>query len=154
MKNRTVALIQFDGSTKLLKIDLATGAREVVPRNDATEDQTAFGFFEVETIDKGLDTFALLATSAGPLLFFNDQQYYPAVDLSRIEINDHEKFSTFKMLHGECCIFEFSYEEKFGIGLHPYSNTREDIDFYYWLAQNNNNQELYQLYSREITYVK
>ena len=58
------------------------------------------------------------------------------------------------MLHGERCIFEFFYEEKFGIGLHPYSNTREDIDFYYWVAQNINNKELYQLYSREITYVK
>lgn len=149
-----VAVHQFDGCVKLLKIDLATGAREVVPSDVVMEDEVGFGFFEIETINTGLSTVALMATPAGPLLFLNELRYYPDVERSKIDIQDHKNFSTFTISHGERRVFEFSYEEKFGIGLHPYNNSREDIDFYYWLGKYINNPQLHEKYSREITYTK
>ncbi|KRB86955.1 hypothetical protein ASE26_29470 [Duganella sp. Root198D2] len=59
--------------------------------------------------------------------------YRPNAEETKVEITDLGEFSHFRILHRGTPIFTMTYKEKFGIGLHPYAQGREDIDFYFWL---------------------
>lgn len=48
MKNKSVAVRQFDDTVELLKIDLINGEREIIPFNGIEKNRVGFGFFEVE----------------------------------------------------------------------------------------------------------
>jgi hypothetical protein len=154
MQNKFVAVEQFDGSVELLKIDLATGERQIVAHDELDEKDVAFGMFEVEKIEPEVESVALLATPEGPLLILNDLQYRPDIQNTRIEVKDDGKFSHFLVLDDGEPVFGLFYEKKFGIGINPYLNEREDIDFYYWLSKNINNPKLYQVYTKEIKYIE
>ncbi len=58
----------------------------------------------------------------------------------------------FRILHEDRHVFGMFVEPKFGIGLHPYSNEREDIDFHYCLSTKVENPDFYSTYTREIVY--
>jgi hypothetical protein len=153
MQNKFVAVSQFDGSVKLLKIDLATGEREIVPHDEVDEKQVTFGMFEVEKVNQELVSVVLLATPEGPLLILKDLHFRPEIESTKIEVKDDGQFSHFLVLDEGEPVFGLFYEAKFGIGLHPYLNEREDVDFYYWLSENINNPKLYQAYTKEIKYI-
>jgi hypothetical protein len=153
MQGKFVAVHQFDGSVKLLKIDLGTGERQVVPHEAVDEKNVTFGMFEVEKVEPELETVALLATPEGPLLVLKDLQFRPDIQKTRIEIKDDGQFSHFLVLDNGEPVFGLFYEPKFGIGLHPYLHERQDFDFYYWLSKNINNPKLYQSYTREIKFL-
>ena len=72
---------------------------------------------------------------------------------SHVEVSDDGNYSSFKISHENQHVFECFYETKFGIGLHPYNNQREDIDFYFWLSKNINNPKLYEAYTKELKYI-
>lgn len=154
MANTTVDISQFDGSVNLLKIIISTGEREITPADEVNKDDIAFGLFEVEKSEFDLNSVALLATPDGPLLLLKEIQYRPDISKTKIKINADGKFVHFQILHEKNHIFGLFYEEKFGIGLHPYNNTREDIDFYYWLCKKINMPKFYQTYTKEIKYLE
>ena len=60
-----------------------------------------------------------------------------------------EKLSHFMVSHDDQLIFELLYEEKDGVGSHPYNKSREDVDFYYWLSKSAGNPKLYNYYSKK-----
>jgi hypothetical protein len=153
MQNKFVALRQFDGSVKLLKIDLATGERQIVPSAKVNQKHVTLGAFEVEKVEPELESVALLATPEGPLLILKDLQFRPDIQNTRIEVKDDGKFSHFLVLDDGEPVFGLFYEEKFGIGLHPYLHERQDFDFYYWLSKNLNDPKLYRYYTKEIKYI-
>lgn len=139
----SVTLSQFDGTQQLLKIDLASGTRQIIPA--AAGSDTAFGMFEAEDNQHFL---ALLATPDGPLLLFKDCQYRPQLDKTSIAITDDENHSCCRILHDGALVTELAYQRKHGIGLHPYNRDREDIDFFYWLSQHIGSPALYATYTR------
>lgn len=153
MENKFVAVNQFDGAVHLLKIDMVTGDRKIVSADDLDESQVSFGLFESERESPDLESVALIATPEGPLLFLNDLKYQPKIGKTKIEVEDDGGISHFRVLHERQCIFGLFYKEKFGIGVHPYNNSREDIDFYYWLSRNIKNPKLYEAYTKEVKYV-
>ena len=150
MQNKFIAINQFDGTVKLLKIELSTGNRHVIPAEGVDKTSIAFGLFEMESES---ETVALLATPGGPLLFLKDLQYRPEIGKTKIEVTDDGGFSHFQVFHDGGIVFSLFYKEKFGIGLHPYNNNREDIDFYYWLEKNHNDPKFYKVYTKEIHYL-
>ena len=152
MKNKSVAVRQFDGTVELLKIDFITGEREIIPFDSIEKDRIAFGFFEVEKKETEPETVALMATPEGPLFFLKDVKYFPKIGKTKIKIKSDENFFHFQILHEGNHIFGMFYEEKFGIGLHPFISTREDCDFYYWISTIIDNPEFYEKYTREIKY--
>ena len=154
MENLIIAISQFDRPVNLLKINLSTGEREIISSDDVEAKDVTFGLFDFEENDSVLNTVALIATPKGPLLFLKDEKYYPEIKKTKIKITNQEEYFYFQILHEDKHVFGLFYEEKFGIGSHPYNNTREDVDFYYWLCQNVNNPLLYKTYTREITYLK
>ena len=154
MQQKIVVLSQFDGSVKLLKIDLETCHRKIVPSKDVDENEIAFGFFEVEETAQYLDSVALVATPEGPLLILRDTRYYPSTETTEIQINDDAKSSSFLVFHEGRKIFELTYEAKFGIGLHPYNNSRADIDFYFWLSANIKSSGFYEKYTRDLKHLR
>jgi hypothetical protein len=154
MEKRLVAVRQFDGSVELLKIDIMSGEREIIPFSAVEKNRVAFGFFEIEKNEAELDTVALVATPDGPLFFLKDLKYFPEIKKTKIKINQDGDFFHFQILHEGHHVFGLFYEEKFGIGLHPFIHTREDFDFYYWLRTIIDNPEFYQKYTREIRYYK
>lgn len=109
--------------------------------------------FEIERRDPNVDIVVLLATPDGPLLFLNGNQYCPEKGKTKISINDDENLSHLLVSHEGRPIFGLFYEKKFGIGLHPYNKTREDIDFYYWLCTKISNPKFYEVYTKDITYI-
>lgn len=149
MQGESVLLSQFDGEVKYLKIKLSTGDAQIIPASEIDKDKVTFGMFECEESASGLNCVALLATPQGPLMLLNDTRLYPDADKTKIKIKDDEDLSHFLVLHEGEQIFGLFYEKKFGIGLHPYNNTREDIDFYYWLSKNIGNPKLYKIYTKE-----
>ncbi len=154
MQNSIIAISQFDKPVNLLRFDLSTGERKVISFADVDRNDVTFGLFDFEENENDLNTVALIATPTGPLLLLKNIQYRPEINKTEIKISNHEKFFHFQIFHEKKHIFGLFYQEKFGIGLHPYNNTREDIDFYYWLCQNINNPLLYKTYTREIIYLK
>jgi hypothetical protein len=154
MENTTIAISQFDGSVKLLRVCLATGERDLIPANEIHEDEIAFGLFDFEKSETGLDSVALVATPEGPLFFLKNMQYRPALNKTKIKIDSDGNYFHFQILHEENHIFGLFYKEKSGIGLHPYNRSREDIDFYYWLCKKINMPQFYQTYTRDIKYLK
>lgn len=153
MQKRFLAVHQFGGNVRLLKIDLTTGERRLVPHDEIDERDVTFGMFEVENLEPDLESVALLATPEGPLLILKDLQFRPDIQRTKIEVKDEGQLSHFLILNGGEPVFGLFYPEKFGVGLHPYLNEREDVDFYYWLSKNINNPKLYQTYTRAIKYV-
>lgn len=153
MQNKLVAISQFDGNVKLLQIDLTTGERWIVPYDKVGEQDITFGMFEVEKLEPEPESVALLATPDGPLLILKDLQFRPDVQSTTIEVKDEAEFGHFRVLDHDKLVFGLFYERKFGVGLHPYLNAREDFDFYYWLSKHINDPKLYQAYTREIKYV-
>jgi len=87
------------------------------------------------------------------LLYLDDLRYVPKIHRTKIEIKDDESISSFRILHDAQLIFELFFKAKCGIGLHPYNNTREDIDFYFWLGKNINDPEFYKAYTKGIKYM-
>lgn len=152
MTGKTIAISQFDGTVKLMKIELSTGKREIVAAKEIDEDKIAFGLFEVEESNNLAESIALVATPDGPLLIFNDTLYRPGVETT-VDVVDQGDFSHFRILHDGKPVFGMFYKEKFGIGLHPYNRNREDIDFYFWLKNKINEPKFYQTYTREITFL-
>ena len=153
MENSVVAVSQFDGTVGLLRIYLTTDEREIIPAAEVNEDDIAFGLFDVEKSETELDSVALLATPDGPLLLLKEMQYRPDINKTKIKIENDGDFLHFQILHGENHIFGLFYREKFGIGLHPYNNNREDIDFYYWLCRKINMPQFYKTYTKDIKYL-
>lgn len=153
MQRESVLLSQFDGDVKYLKLELSTGDAQLILASEIDKDKVSFGMFECEESVAGLNRVALLATPEGPLMFLNNMQLYPEVDKTRIKIKDDENFSHFLVLHDGNPVFGLFYEKKFGIGLHPYNNSREDIDFYYWLSKNISNPKLYKIYTKETKFI-
>lgn len=154
MTNKTIALHQYDGSVELMKIDLSTGASEIGPSKESSEEKIAFGMFELEEGNQPPQALALLATPDGPLLIFNGTMYRPNACETRAEITEQGEFSHFRILHLGAPVFELSYKEKFGVGLHPFAQDREDIDFYFWLKNKINEPKFYQAYTREIVFME
>lgn len=148
MKNQIVALRQFDGTVKLLKLNLATGEREVIASDGVDDSRTTRGLYDAEGEGAEMETVALVATPEGPLLMLQDQPYRPSVDGTRIVVQDDGELCHFMVFDQGEPIFGLFYEPKFGIGLHPYANEREDIDFYYWLSRNINDPHLHQVYTQ------
>lgn len=153
MPSKFIAISQFDGTANLLKMDLAAGVGEIIPVNAVAEEDVSFGLFEAEQNRPELDYLALLATPDGPLLVFKDGQYYPDCEQTRIEITGDGKHSHIRILHDGDVVFGMFYEDKFGIGLHPYNRTREDIDFYYWLGKKINDPKFYATYTKDIAFI-
>lgn len=149
MPGESVLLSQFDGEVEYLKIKISTGDAQIFSAGEIDKDKVSFGMFECEQGVSGLSWVALLATPKGPLMFLNHMQLYPEADKTKIKIKDDDNESHFLVLHEGKAIFGLFYKKKFGIGLHPYNNAREDIDFYYWLSKNIDNPKLYQVYTRE-----
>jgi hypothetical protein len=139
----SITLSQFYGTQQLLKIDLASGTRQIIPA--AAGCDTAFGMFEAEDSQHFL---ALLAKPDGPLLIFQDGQHGPQLGKTSIAIIDEGDYSHCRILHEGALVMELAYQCKHGIGLNPYNRTREDIDFYYWLSKNIGNPALYATYTR------
>ena len=153
MTGKTIAVTQFDGTVTLMKIDLATGAREFVPSTEVDEEKVAFGLYEIEESGHHAESIALLATPDGPVLIFNDTLYHPDADETKVEIADQEAVSHFRVLHRGTPVFELAYEQKSATGLHPYARHREDVDFYFWLKSKVNDPDFYRVYTREIVFV-
>lgn len=136
-----------------MKIDLSTLAREIVPAQEMGEEKIAFGMFETEESNDPTAFLALLATPDGPLLILNDTLYRPNAKETTVEIANQGEFSHFRILHQGTPIFTMTYREKFGIGLHPFVQGREDIDFYLWLKNKINEPNLYRAYTRKIVFM-
>lgn len=152
MQNQIVALQQFDGTVKLLKLNLATGAREIIPAEGVEKGRIARGMYEDEGEGAELETVAMVATPEGPLLMLQHQPYRPSVEDTKIVVQDDVQLCHFIVFDQDQPIFRLSYEPKSGIGLHPYVNEREDIDFYYWLSKNINDPKLHQTYMQPTTF--
>lgn len=153
MPSKFIAVSQFDGTVNLLKMDLSSGTREIIPADAVAEDDVSFGLFEIEKNAPEPDYLALLATPDGPLLVFKDGQYYPDLEQTRIEITGDGQYSHIRIFDDGDIVFGMFYEDKFGIGLHPYNRTREDIDFYYWLSKKINDPKFYTTYTKDIAYI-
>lgn len=153
MTGKSIAISQFDGTIKLMKIVLSTGERKIVPAKEIEEEKVTFGLFEVEENQYHTESIALVATPDGPLLIFNDTLYHPNASETKVDIADDGEFSHFRILHKGSPIFGMFYKEKFGLGLHPYNRNREDIDFYFWLKNKINEPKFYNAYTREIVFV-
>jgi len=153
MSREYVAVSQFDGTVNVLKLKLSTGEAELVTNDEVDEDQVAFGLFDFEKNGSEIEALVLLATPDGPILIFKDSRYRPEFEKTSIEIEEKGDFSHLLISHDENPIFSIFYESKFGIGLHPYNKSREDIDFYYWLSKKIQDQKFYQVYTKEIIYM-
>lgn len=150
---KCIAIRQFDGATELLKVDLSTGGYGIVSAQEIGKEKIAFGLFEREDGSRSPVFLALVATPDGPLLISNGIRYQPLIGKTQAVIVDHDGGSQFRLLHEGSPVLEIAYQEKWGIGLHPYANNREDIDFYFWLAGQIDQPKLYQAYTRETTYL-
>lgn len=148
-----IAIRQFDGCTKLLKVDLSTGEYEIVLADEIDKEKITFGLFEIEEGKHSAEFVALVATPGGPLLISTGILYRPLIAKTQAVIVDDDRRSRFRILHEGSPIIELSYEEKWGIGLHPYASSRDDIDFYFWLAGHIDKPEFYRAYTREIVYL-
>jgi hypothetical protein len=153
MTGKTIAISQFDGTVKLMKIELSTGVREIVPAKQIDEEKVTFGLFEIEESNHRSESVALIATPDGPLLVFNDTLYHPNAEDTKVDIADDGEFSHFRILHQGEPIFGMFYKEKSGLGLHPYNRSREDIDFYFWLKNKINEPKFYKAYTRDIVFL-
>lgn len=149
MSTVKVALSQFDGTSRVLKIDVGTGVGEIFSSDTVPEDNISFGLFDTYEINEESKFVALLATDDGPLLFFNEIKYRPELGKTTISIKDDDKTSHFLVLHKGSPIFGLFYESKYGIGLHPYNRERDDIDFYYWLKTKVANPKFYEVYTKK-----
>jgi hypothetical protein len=94
-----------------------------------------------------------LPRQKAPCYFFHGREYRPEIGKTGIKINDEGRFSHVLVSHEERLIFELFYEKKFGIGLHPYSNERKDVDFHYWLDKNLGSSKFYLTYKRDIKFI-
>lgn len=153
MARKMVAVGQFGGDVELLKIDVTTGEGYMVPISEVNKDKICFGMYESEKNEQRPEFVALLATPEGPLLFLKGLQYRPEIGKTQISVKDDGNYTHFQVLHDNQPIFGLFYERKFGIGLHPYSHGREDIDFYYWLSKRIGDPNLYRVYSKEVVYL-
>lgn len=153
MQSKPIAVSQFDGTVNLLKLNLISGEREIIAADTVNEDHVSFGLFELESEQPKLEYLALLATPDGPLLVFDDDVYYPEPGKTTIDITDDGNHSHFKLMDDGELVFGLFYESKFGIGLHPYNRTREDIDFYYWLSKKISDPKFYTTYTKDIEYL-
>lgn len=151
--NKLIAIPRFDGTADLLRIDTTTGSGELISPDELNKDQIAFGMFEAETGMLERSFVALVATPDGPLLFLKGHAFRPDSTKTTIIIKDDVHLSHFLVSHDDELVFSVSYEPKFGSGLHPYSRTREDIDFYFWLSKNINNPKLYVVYTKSLPYL-
>ena len=61
MHDHQIAIGQFDGTSRLLKLDLNSGTGQIVQAADFDKDQVAFGLFETG----GVGTFAWICRAAG-----------------------------------------------------------------------------------------
>ena len=147
---RFVAVSQFDGSAKLLTVDLSSGKHMIVPAEKISGNKITFGQFEFEESTHSPAFIALIATPDGPLLISEGVMYQPAIARTMALIVDEGGCSRFRVLHDGTPILEMSYAEKWGVGLHPYVINREDIDFYFWLKCRFDKPDFYQAYTREI----
>ncbi|QBP77553.1 hypothetical protein E2K99_22300 [Herbaspirillum huttiense] len=152
MNRKTIVLTQFDATVQLLQVDLLTLERKLIPAAKIDSSKICFGFFEIESESPTLNTVALFATPEGPVMLLNDRLYPLSLGKTKIKISDEGKHTHFRVFHENQHIFGMFMEPKFGIGLHPYSNEREDIDFYYWLSTKVGNPDFYSTYTREIVY--
>ena len=148
-----IAIRQFDGCTKLLKVDLSTGGYEIVLADDVDKEKITFGLFEIEEGNHSPEFVALVATPDGPLLISTGILYRPLIAKTQAAIVDQDRRSQFRLLHEGTPVIDLSYDEKWGIGLHPYANSRNDIDFYFWLAGHIDKPNFHQAYTREIIYL-
>jgi len=148
-----IAIRQFDGCTKLLKVDLSTGRHEIVLPDEVDKEKITFGLFEIEEGNHSPEFVALVATPDGPLLISTGLLYRPLIAKTQAVIVDQDRRSQFRLLHEGTPVIDFSYDEKWGIGLHPFANSRNDIDFYFWLAGHIDKPNFYQAYTREIIYL-
>lgn len=152
MNKKSIVLAQFDAPVHLLRVDLLSLERQLISAATVDEQKISFGFFEVEREAPQLDTIALFATPDGPVLLLNDLLYPPVLGKTKIKLIDEDEQSHFRILHDNQHVFGMFVSSKFGIGLHPYNNEREDIDFYYWLSTQVQNPDFYSTYTREMTY--
>ncbi len=152
MENHIVALGQFDGTVKLLRLNLANGERAIISSDGVESSKIARGMYDAEGEGAEMETVAMVATPEGPLLMLQDRPYRPSVDDTKIVVQDDGQLCHFTVFDQDEPIFGLFYEPKFGIGLHPYANEREDIDFYYWLSKNINDPHLHQVYTQPITF--
>lgn len=153
MKEKFIAVYRYNNSVEVLKICLATGNFEIIAADGVDKSKVAVGFFEIEKNQSEQDCVALIATPDGPLLIMNSTQYVPKIVETKIEVIDGEKFSHLLISDDGKNIFGLFYEEKAGVGSHPYNESREDVDFYYWLSKNIGNPKLYQHYKKDYVYL-
>jgi len=152
-ETKFIFLNRYNNSRDILKISLETSGSKIVSANEVDNKKISTGFFEAEKRNDGIDIIALVATSAGPLLIFNSLQYFFELGRTKIDVGGSEKLSHFIVSHDSELIFELLYEEKVGVGSHPYNQGREDVDFYYWLSKNAGNPKLYDGYSKKMVSV-
>lgn len=153
MKEKFAAVYRYNNSVEVLKVSLATGNFEIIAADGVDKSKVSVGFFEIEKNQSGQDCVALIATPDGPLLIMNSTQYVPKIDETKIKVIDGEKFSHLLISDDGKNIFGLFYEEKAGVGSHPYNESREDVDFYYWLSKNIGNPKLYQHYKKDYVYL-
>jgi len=154
MSTQKVAISQFDGTSKVLKIDVGSGVGEIFSSDEIPEDDISFGLFDIYEVNEKSNFIALLATGDGPLLFFNEIKYRPELGKTKVSIKDDNQTSHFLILHEGSPVFGLFYERKFGIGLHPYNRERDDIDFYYWLKTKVINPKFYEVYTKKYTVIE
>jgi len=153
-QNRFIAVRQFDGSAKLLKVDLSSGAYELLSSEGVGEEEITFGLFEIEENNLSPKFIAVIATPEGPKLISDGMLYRPDIASTTAVIIDDSTKSIFRILHEGSPIFEMPYSEKWGIGLHPFARNREDVDLYFWLKGHIDSPDFYLAYTREIVYLE
>lgn len=154
MKKNTVAISQFDGTSKILKIEITTGKGAVVSASEIPEEKISFGLFDIYGDNEEVDFVSLLATPDGPMLFFKEIQYRPEFGKTKIDLKDEGGISHFLVSHEGVPVFGLFYNDKFGIGLHPYNRERADVDFYYWLFEKVRNPNFYKVYSKNFILIE
>lgn len=154
MEKCSVAISQFDGTGKVLKLEVATGRGEIVGSGEIPEEEISFGLFDTYGNNEVEDFTSLLATPEGPIIFFKNFQYRPEFGKTNICLRDGGGISHFLLLHEGIPIFRLFYKSKFGVGLHPYNKERNDIDFYCWLGMKVGDSNFYETYSKNLIFIK
>ncbi|WEF30633.1 hypothetical protein [Pseudoduganella chitinolytica] len=149
MVDKYVVVPQFDGATELLRIDLCSGAMEVVAADTVDVAQLAFGMFERETLERPTQPVAFLATPDGPLLLLGSVRCRPAPGQTLIHVGS----SYVQVRHEGRHLFGQHRTARSGIGLHPYNNCPEDVDFWRWLERQIDDPRFYATYTRPIRYL-
>lgn len=153
MKEKFAAVYRYNNPVEVLKINLATSNFEIIAADGVDKSTVAVGFFEIEKNQDGQDLVAITAAPDGPLLIVNSIQYAPKIGQTKIEITDDEKYSHALISDEAKNIFGLFYEVKAGVGSHPYNESREDVDFYFWLSKNIGNPKFYEYYKKNYIYL-